>query len=210
MQHKDKIRTYTMAVGVPGGLNYSYDLNTYAPLSVWRGRYIDVSNMWEERGESQRAIALGAPVAFGGTPSLMQTNDPVKAWPDTVDAELNIYSNRGYSINDLGLPVYQYSYNNIVVEESYTPLLNNEGFKRSVSFKPNGSSKDIYFQLASGRLIEPLPSGGYAVDDKEYFIEDITGMDIKSLSIIQSGNGASRLVVKLPATAVSLAYSIIW
>ncbi len=59
-----------MAIGIPGGINYAYDMNTYSLLSAWRGRFIDVSNMWTSRGESQRELPLGTVLELSGTPTV--------------------------------------------------------------------------------------------------------------------------------------------
>ena len=70
----------------------------------------------------------------------------------------------------------------------------------------------MYFQLASGKTIEALPTGSYAVDDKRYYIEAIRGIGPEPLSIVRTEGGLYRLVLKLPSNVNSLdfSYSIIW
>lgn len=203
------INPYAMAVGIPGGMNYVYDLNTYSMLSVWRGKFIDVSNMWTDRGETQREIPLGMTVELISKPNLLSTN-PEGAWPDTMSADGSLYSNRGYRINEMGLPVFTYQYNDIIVEDSLTVLTDSSGLTRSLKLKRNGKGENAYFLLASANLIETLPDGAYAVDDKKYYIGSIKGIDPKNIRLVKAANGISNLVLQLPSGSANFNYSLIW
>lgn len=164
--HHGKIDPYTMSVGMPGGLNYAYD------LSAWRGKYIDVSNMWTDRGETQREVPLGGLVEFAGKPPLTELSKAEDTWPYTVVVDTNMYTNRTYKIEDNGMPLFLYSYKSMSVTDYIAPLPDRSGLVRKVSVTKH--DPNVYWLPASGRLIEKLPDGAYAIDDKEYYIESIS------------------------------------
>ena len=212
--HHRKVNPYTMCVGVPGRLNYAYDLSTYSILSVWHGEFIDVGNMWRSRGESQMAIPLGATLELSGVPAVLKLADSKDAWIDTVDVINNRYSKRGYRIEPSGLPVFTYAYGDLLVADYMHPDQNMEGWERSVTLAANTSvsAENIFFLFGSGGLIEKLPNGDYAIDDKEYYISAIDGIDEKSL-IIEKKKDRYELLLPLRLSSGSnlkFNYSIIW
>ena len=208
----EKINPYAIAVGIPGGINYAYDLSTYAPLSVWRGKYIDVSNMWTDRGESQREIPLGTPVDFDSRPNLAALESLEDAWPDTVSVDNNVYTNRGYRIDEKGLPVFLYQFGNASAEDYFEPSADKSALIRKVKISFTGSGKDLYFLLATGRKIEKLANGSYAVDDKRFYIEDISGIDLKNIQAFTSKTGYNLVVAVTVGngSSTSFHYSLIW
>jgi hypothetical protein len=212
--HHNKVNPYTMCVSVPEGLNYAFDLSTYSILSVWHGKFIDVGNMWLSRGESQMAIPLGAALELSGVPPVSQLTDAKDPWIDTVDVINNRYSKRGYRIDASGLPVFTYTYNDLAVEDYLHPDENTAGWKRSVTLKTSTSENagNIFFLLGSGKFIERLPNGEYAIDDKKYYISGVGGIDEKNLIIEKKKD---RYELLLPVTVSQEAplkfnYSIIW
>lgn len=211
--HRGKVNTYAVCVGTPEGVHYAYDLSTNSLLSGWRGRFIDVSNMWTERGESQREIPLGAPLEFAGIPCVLQLADVNDAWTDTVQVDNSIYTQRGYKLNSNGLPEFFYSYKGVKVQDHLSPLRDRSGFLRNVSVTFEKTGDDTYFLLGSGARIEQLPDGSYAVDDKEYYIEVPVRADEKKPLLVTARNGRHELLLPLsPATGntLSFQYAIIW
>jgi hypothetical protein len=209
----NKIKPYAIAVGIPGEMNYAYDLSAYTLLSAWRGKYIDVSNMWTDRGETQREIPLGTAVEFVDKPNLVKLSNSSDAWPDTVSVDNNMYSKRGYRIDEKGMPVFMYSYENANVEDYITPSTDKTGFVRTLKANFEGTSENIYYLLASGATIEQLPNGAFAIDDKKYYIESISGIDMKNVQVVKAKNGASNLLLRLPSSSgstVSFNYSLVW
>ena len=212
--HHNKVNPYTMCVGMPDGLNYAFDLSTYSLLSVWHGKFIDVGNMWLSRGESQMAIPLGAALELSGVPPVSQLADPKDPWIDTVDVINNRYSKRGYRIDPSGLPVFTYTYNGFATEDYIHPGENMEGWVRDVTVKTSTSenTENVFFLLGSGKFIEKLPNGDYAIDDKEYYISSIDGIDEKSL-IIEKKKDRYELLLRLTVSSeapLKFNYSIIW
>ncbi|WP_436489595.1 family 16 glycoside hydrolase [Chitinophaga sp. ARDCPP14] len=207
IEHRGKVNPYSIAVGMPGGLNYAYDMVNYSPLMTWHGRYLDIAEMWHERGEKQLEKPLGAALELAGTPSIAELQAPDAPWPDSIREDSSSYTNRGYKLLPDGLPVYLYTLHQWSVEDYLHPRSDRKGLIREVTVTNNGSTNgNAWWLMASGGVIEKLPDGSYAVDDKQYYIETAL-----SPQIVQS-KGQYRLLVPLPADSkkVNIHYSIIW
>jgi hypothetical protein len=66
MYHGGKKKTHEISIGDPGGVHYSYDLDQAGLLQVWKGEFLDATEMWYERGEPQVAASMGATVVLNG------------------------------------------------------------------------------------------------------------------------------------------------
>lgn len=211
LMHQNTSNPYATSVGIPGGVNYAYDLNTYSLLNLWHGKYIDVSNMWRERGEKQLEIPLGASLQLQGLPTVAILSDEDAAWPDSVSPDNNAYTNRGYKLNSTGLPVFFYTLNKVNVEDKLEPTTDKAGLMREISFQFNEPSEKVYCLLTSGKKIEKLPNGSYAIDEKNYYLENILSQGAKPI-IRKSSNGDYQMLLQInPNTKhAKVKYSIIW
>lgn len=206
MEHLGKINTYSMAVGIPGGLNYAYDMVNYSPLMAWRGRYLDIAEMWHERGEKQLERPLGAPLELAGIPCIAELSSSNAPWPVAIRDDSSSYTNRGYKLRN-GLPVFFYTLRQWSVEDYLYPRGDDRGLVREVTIRNNGGTNgNAWWLMASGGVIEKLPNGNYAVDDKQYYIE--TAM----MPEIVKDKSQYRLVLPLSTDTktVNIHYSIIW
>jgi len=211
--HHGVVNTYTMAIGIPGGINYAYDMNTYSLLSAWRGRFIDVSNMWTSRGESQRELPLGTVLELSGTPTVQFLADEKGLWQDTVAADITPFTKRAYRIDTDGLPVFQYTFRGATIEDRWRASADGKGLTRSVTISNAAEVSDVYFLLGNGSKVEKVPQGGYAIDDKAYFLSEPSGIDNKALNIVKAGDGRYALMLPLAGPAgkrVSFQYTILW
>jgi len=207
MQHHGKVDPYSMAVGIPGGLSYAYDMVNYSPLMAWHGRFIDVAEMWHERGEKQLAKPMGAVLELAGVPCIAELSSPDAAWPDSIREDSSSYINRGYRLLQNGLPVFFYTLHQWQVEDQLSPREDGKGLNRDVTITTQqGAKENAYWLMASGGLVEKLPNGSYAVDDKSYYIK------ADGAPQIQQDKEQYRLLLPLPSTAgtVKIHYSIIW
>lgn len=211
--HRGKVNTYTMAIGIPGGLNYAYDINTYSLLSAWRGHFIDVSNMWTSRGESQRELPLGAVLELSGVPPVQLLAEERNVWQDTVAADKTPFANRSYRIEADGLPVFHYSFHGASIEDRWRASADGDGLERTVTVSNAADVADVYFLLGNGRKVEKLPQGGYMIDDKAYYLTEPKGVDGKALRIVTAGDGRVALMLPLAGPAgkqISFQYTILW
>ncbi|MGV3589368.1 MAG: family 16 glycoside hydrolase [Adhaeribacter sp.] len=210
MKHQQGTNTYAAAVGIPGGVNFAYDLNAYTPLSAWHGGYLDVGHMWVERGEKQLAQPLGPELQLSGLPTITFLKEQNIAWPDTIHPDKSPFVEKGYKLRPNGLPVFFYALPNVSVEDYLAPTAGQEGLTREITVKSGGTTEPVYLLLASGRDIQQLPNGAYAVNDKSYYLEDIQAGNSKPL--LRTSNGQSQLILPLSASAnnTQVKYSIIW
>ena len=52
------------------GVHYSYDLSRGAPFYVWRGPFLETTQMWDDRGEDQSSRPAGSVVDLAGVPTV--------------------------------------------------------------------------------------------------------------------------------------------
>jgi hypothetical protein len=210
MQHGQGTNPYAAAVGIPGGVNYAYDLNSYTPLSVWHGGYLDVGPMWIERGEKQLAHPLGPELQLSGLPTISTLPDQDAAWPDSLQPDSSPYTDKGYKLRPNGLPVFFYTLPNATVEDYFTPAAGQEGLIREITIKPDEVKNPLYLLLASGTHIQQLPNGAYTVNDKSYYIEDIQAGNAKPILRKNKGQTQLLLPISAPANGTQVKYAIIW
>src|SRR5690606_26021316 len=97
LNFKNKKLTHVVSVGNPSQQHYSYDLKQGALLQVWHGGFLDVTNMWEERGEPQTASPLGSVIVLSDAPALAVLNNLDSPWPGP--AAFETLESRGYTLN---------------------------------------------------------------------------------------------------------------
>jgi hypothetical protein len=194
MMHKNKKLTHVMSVGDPSQMHYSYDLMQGGMLQVWKGDFLNATDMWYERGEPQTATALGAPIVMAG-------NCPIYEKTNKQDSVLD-YQYKGYTLNELRQPTFNYAYKTMQVQDKITPNEKLKGLNRVITVNGEGKEK-LMIRIAQGNAITPLGSGLYGINNQAYFIQIAPGIVPK----IESYN--NQLVLLLPA-AEAIQYQIIW
>ncbi|HMG88478.1 MAG TPA: DUF1080 domain-containing protein, partial [Chryseolinea sp.] len=132
MMHEGKKKTHVISVGDPAGVHYSYDLNQGALLRVWRGQFLNVTEMWYERGEPQISTSMGAAVIFKGKAPLGIVADEKTPLPDTLNDRSDLLY-KGYSLDASGYPTFSYLFKNITMKDSFVPFDGTRGIKHTVS-----------------------------------------------------------------------------
>jgi hypothetical protein len=210
--HQGKVNPYILSVGMPGGLNFSYDMSTCNLINAWQGKFIDVSNMWTERGESQLEIPLGPLVEFERGVSIARLADSSIPFPELVMAEDNPLSQRRYRLNEKGVPVFQYQFVEASVEDFVCVSNDRSGITREVQVETKSPARDLYILIAKGNAIERLANGAYAINDKEYYVESIKGVNEQRLVITKNKSGQYQLLLPLNPDDKTLQfnYTIVW
>lgn len=193
-------RTHVISVGSPEKLNYSYDLKSGALLQVWRDAFLDVTEMWKDRGEPQLAKPLGLVLAFSSAPSVAKLADKESVWPDSIG--FDELRNEGYTLDKNKMPAFQYAANGVEVNDHIAVL--NGGFERTVSL--NGNKQLLYCRLASGQTIEAQKNGSYAVDAGKYSIKVTSG----TKPFIRKSKNGQELLVPLGKGNSSVTYTLNW
>lgn len=207
MLHAGKKNAYPIAVGIPGKLNYAYDLNTFSPITVWQGPFADVSNMWVERGEKQLLMPLGAPMELANRPTVWQPERADSPWPDSVLIDQSPFTRSGYRLRN-SLPVFYYTYKNWSVEDAIAPAADRRNLTRTLTVSADKPASGLYCLLGSGSAIDPLADGSYAIDGKRYYLEQIRG----GKPVIRQTTKGYDLLMPVPATSGkhTITYTIVW
>jgi hypothetical protein len=194
MEHNNRKLTHVLSVGDPHQVHYAYDLLQGGILQVWKGDFLNTTEMWYERGEPQTASAMGAARTLKGNcpiynPSL--TKDSVVA-----------YQYKGYTLGGNGLPTFKYEYQNLKLHDEIQPMENRNGLSRTLTIE-GSQLENTKIRIAQGSTIKQINNGMYVIGDQTYFIS-ING----SLSpTIENYLGQQVLVI--PAKE-KIQYNIIW
>lgn len=211
MVNNDIKRTHMIAVGIPGGINYSYDLQNFSVLHTWHGGFIDAADMWQSRGEQQLMIPLGGIVELQNLPTLRTNASENKAsGADSQASNTLNFTNSGYQLSENGLPVFFYSLENAEVRDYLFPAANNLGLVREIRVDFDEPDDDLYCRIATGRIIEKLPDGSYAIDDKNYYVADLESAGADPV-ITKEGDFQSLVVpVRASNRQETIRFSLIW
>jgi hypothetical protein len=193
MIHKGKKLTHVLSVGDPSGVHYSFNLLQGALLQVWRGDFLNTTDMWHERGEPQVATPLGAPKVLPGTCPIF---DGSLAKDSVVD-----YKYRGYTLSPTGAPQFKYTYRGVNIVDEVLPAEQRRGLRRTLTMDGPGLEK-LQLRIAQASRIELVRSGLYNIDDGSYFIEVKGGAPVVATYQAQQ--------VLLMNGAHSVTYQLIW
>lgn len=155
-------RTHVIAVGIPEGPHYLYDLDQMALLKTWRGDFADVAGMWVNRGEHQLMKPLNAAVELSDGLPVLAASFRNKDWPQNRPDD---FKRIGYEINDAGLPVFKYQIGKNTVSDHLEPIERGNSLQRTIERE---GSDDLVVRLARGEEIVQLDSGLYCIDGKYY------------------------------------------
>lgn len=190
MNHNNKKLTHVVSVGDPSQVHYSYDLMQGGVLQVWKGDFLNTTDMWHERGEPQTATALGAPIVLAGNCPIYE-----RATKDSIAD----YQYKGYTLS-AGLPTFSYTYKTLSIKDKIQP--EGKGLKRSISVTGEGKEKTM-IRIAQGSSITPLGNGLYSIGNQAYFVQIAAGLFPKLEGYL------GQQVLLLPA-GETIQYQLIW
>lgn len=194
MFHKNKKLTHVISVGDPTQVNYSYNLHQGALLQVWKSDFLNVTNMWYERGEPQTATPMGSPIVLTG-------NCPIYDKTNAIDS-ISGYQYKGYTLTESRLPVFSYAYKEMYIKDMVSPFEQGKGLSRTISLTGKGI-EDVMIRIAQAKTITPLGKGLFAIDNQSYYIQ----VSPSIFPEIETYN--NQQVLLLPA-GKEVTYQIIW
>ena len=204
-EYKQRL-THTIGVGDPSGTHYVYDLKAGNLVCVWHGDFVDATPMWHDRGDGSFRPMGATQYLFTNQPLAFLSPETASFPMITRDAEIQAgeYRGKGYEIEAAtGRPIFKYSYQGVDVEDKIYPDDQNRIITHEVNIKNRGTKAGLYYKLAEGKLIQQMPNGSYAIDDKSYYIRMTKGATPK----VREVDGKKELYV---AVEDSFTYSIIW
>ncbi len=199
LMHGEKKLTHVLSVGSPDEINYSYDVKQGSVFQVWRGKFLDVTAAWWDRGWMQLGVPMGAPILFPNAPVAAVLADENTPWPDSV--AFDDMHNKGYRLKK-GVPVFAYAYHNMDIQDSIAFMENKEGIVRAITISSTGSSPMC--RIATGKRIEALGNGLFTVDDKSYYIK----IDEKYQPFVRNSAGKDEMLIRY--TGAPVIYCMIW
>jgi hypothetical protein len=151
--HRGQKRAYVASVADPLGVHYSYDLSRGAPFYVWRGPFLETTQMWNDRGEDQSSRPMGSVVDLAGLPSLAVLSDSSAAWPDSLNEQQ--FRRDGYKLDKSGRPTFLYHLGDIEVEDDIRPTSDGLSLRRELRLHtPSGvDPKGVYLLVAQAPRI---------------------------------------------------------
>ena len=210
VRHGGTKRVIAASVADPVGVHYSYDLAQGSLLYVWRGPFLETTQMWHERGEDQTAEPLGSAVTMPGAPSLAFLADRTAAWPDSTDDRQ--FRRDGYSLDLSGHPTFLYRLRGVTVRDDVRPAADGLTLRRELHLRaPSaaGAVDGLYLQLAQGEAITRQADGSYVVGDRAFYI---TVPGTREQPVVRRQNGRAELLLPVRFTRgeASVAYNIVW
>ena len=191
MMHGNKKITHAISVGMPSGLSFSYDLNQGGFLHLWRGKFLDATQMWHDRGEPQTSEPMGTMITSNDKFPLAYLASAETDFPDSLTK--NDLKYKGYKIENTGSPNFMYEYKGLKVSDVTTPLDKFEGINRSLKF--DGEAGKLYALIAEGSDIIEVGTNRYSVDNQNYYVQ-VFPTEINK-PIVRSNNGKKQLVMPL-------------
>jgi len=202
LMFEGKKRTHVISVGTPEKVNYAYDLKQGALLQVWRGDFMDVKEMWKDRGEPQLAKPLGAVLPLSASPALAALADKDAAWPDSI--AFDDLENKGYVLDKSKMPAFLYAANSADVTDKIAVLDGGATLSRTISI--SNSKQPLYCRIAASPTIEAHKNNTYTIGDKAYTIKIADG----TRAFIRKTPNGKELLTLLANPADSLTYSLSW
>jgi mono/diheme cytochrome c family protein len=169
----DRVRTYRgrnhttgyrgIAVGFPGGWNYSFNAEYGTLAAVWRGGFINVN--WQGQGAGNFNPA-GRETVVAEDVSFARLDDPASAWPlrpkmtkenpvnpDPLYPRNHGYAFRGYSLDADDVPTFRYVVDGIEVRDRTVVLEQADGavLKRRLELEAPVGSR-IHFRPLVGKV----------------------------------------------------------
>jgi len=197
-----KKHTHVISVGSPAKVNYSYDLKQGALLQLWRGQFLDVTEMWKDRGEPQLAKPLGTVLPLSAAPAIAALTDQHAVWPDSIS--FDELQNKGYVLDKSKMPTFLYSSNGADISDKIAVQSSGSGIDRTISI--SNSKGPVYCRIAAAQTIDALKDNTYLIGNKAYTIK----VSAQTKAFIRKTKNGQELLAPLANGTDSLTYSLIW
>ena len=191
---EDKVRlTHAVQVGFPDGIAYTYDTHTGSVVQVWRGDFLDVTPMWDSRGDGS-SRPRGAVELLSLRPPALAKGDSVAIRP------------RGYRLDADNQPTFLYSVDtDLAVSDRVAALPDGKGLRRDISWEGNAATVGAW-RVAAGDRIEAVAKDWYWIDGR-YFLRLPAKNDFDPQ--VRTIDGRQELLLQVnPQQRIS--YDILW
>ena len=202
LNHGGEKLTHAISVGSPAGTHFSYDLSSGSLLQVWHGDFLDVTEMWHERGEPQVAVPRGSTISFPRAPLLVQ-GDVTGPGADPVPLQYE-----GFTVDASGFPSFTFRSDNLEINDFLSPGEHAADLVRTIAARGTGGAPGTWIRLAAADEIRPIGDATYAIADFSYFI--VLPDAASDAVVVGHRNGLQELMVPLPASDSEVSYILRW
>jgi hypothetical protein len=163
---------------------------------------MDVTEMWEQRGEPQLAKPRGGVVPLSEAPALaVLVNKETTVWPDSV--AFDDLKNMGYTLDKHRNPTFEYEMGGYHVTDKVAVGNADKSILRQITV--TNAPANLYSRIARGASITAAGNGLFIIGDKGYYVQ----IDEKLKPWIRYSKNGSELLV--PVTSNNpVIYSLIW
>ncbi|MDZ7879303.1 MAG: hypothetical protein U5L45_16600 [Saprospiraceae bacterium] len=168
--NKTKRIVHAVNVGSPEQLHYTFDMDKAAIVQIWKGKFLNASPMWDDRGDGS-SQPMGVKLVLGNHTSIVTEGSKTRLI-DSVYSDAQ-YRFLGYNLDEAGLPTFRYQiYGAEITDESR----NTQGGKfltRTLNNTNNATNMSV--RLAVSKDIKDLGNGLFVLDTKGYYVKVLNG-----------------------------------
>ncbi|MFN9947962.1 MAG: hypothetical protein ACK56S_14045 [Planctomycetota bacterium] len=193
-----------ISVGLPGGVNFTFDAERLALNQLWRGRFVDAAPVWTSQGSGEVRLLGDGRQQLPAGPMFAMLADPDAPWPTADRRELG---DRwlGYDLDAQQRPTFRYTCGAVAitdapVERPQAPGSDQPpGLRRTFTFAAEQSTT-LQFRAAVAARIDELGAGRVQVGD---------GLELQlpvgSYRVLDRDGGREvRVAIPVPTTGASL------
>ncbi len=191
---------HAVQVGDPAHLHYTYDLDNGAVAQIWKGDFLNVAPMWDDRGDGS-SRPRGSVLGFDDVAVIVAKTDLFNLKPSEYEPIAH-FRPQGYDLDADGRPTFRYKMDDMEVEDQLR-ITDQKYFSRSLVFRNIPATNAYVCRLAVGTVIEKLNDTTYAVDGQHYYVQ----LPAASKPVIEKSGGLSALYVPV---ASKVEYGLMW
>lgn len=155
-----------IGVGYPSGVNLSFDAGQVRLASIWRGEFIEASGVWRGQGHGNVRVQGQGVVTFPEGPAFASLESLEQDWPKAAGKRSPGFQFRGYTLDDKQRPTFEYEFNGIQIRDAFLDVKGADGrgfLRRTLSWKSDSATGDLYFRIAGEMPIENLNEMNYRI-----------------------------------------------
>lgn len=193
-----------ISVGLPGGVNFTFDAERLALDQLWRGRFVDAAPVWTSQGSGAVRLLGDGRVQLPAGPVFAVLADPDAPWPTADRRELG-HRWLGYDLDAQQRPTFRYTCGAVTIADAPVerrPAAGREqptGLRRTFTFAAEQPTT-LQFRAAVAARIDELGPGRVQVGD---------GLELQlpvgSYRLLDRDGGRElRVAIAVPAGGASL------
>ena len=193
-----------ISVGLPGGVNFTFDAERLALDQLWRGRFVDAAPVWTSQGSGAVRLLGDGRVQLPAGPVFAVLADPDAPWPTADRRELG-HRWLGYDLDAEQRPTFRYTCSAVTIADAPVELPPASGseqptrLRRTFTFTAEQATT-LHFRAAVAARIDDLGSGRVQVGD---------GLELQlpagSYRLLDRDGGRElRLTIAVPAGGANL------